>query len=200
MNFKDRLFTKIEIRGDDECWPYIGGTAVQRNTYGHINISRDLRVTAPRAVLMVMLGRELRPGMHVIHLCHRKPCCNPRHLMEGTPSQNAMTNPPEVRALGGAAGLGGKKNHGDKQRTAQFTSRMRECSTCGLKTNAGTMVRHQNATGHGGKEIKKVDGVRWTPERRAQHAAQEKKTCECGMSTYKGQMTRHLKATGHKLV
>jgi hypothetical protein len=51
---------------------------------------------------------------------------------------------------GGAANNGVKKSkqHGEKQRIAQFTLRMRECE-CGLKTNAGTIARHQNASGHG---------------------------------------------------
>lgn len=148
-DYMKRLFAKIEMRGDDECWPYIGGSAVEKNKYGQINISPKCRVTAPRAVLMLILGRVLAPGMNVCHTCHWKPCCNPRHLVEGTTKQNHHMNPTNWAQVGGLANAGVKKRpeHGQKQRIAQFTSRMRHC-VCGLSTNAGSMARHLPKAGH----------------------------------------------------
>lgn len=45
----------------------------------------------------------------------------------------------------------GKKKHskfGDLQRVAQTTLRQRVCYTCGMISNAGSLTRHANATGH----------------------------------------------------
>lgn len=155
-DFSDKLRAAIEIRGDDECWPFIGITgkssAIEKNRYGMISLGKkydSFQVTAPRAALMMILGRDLRPGLVVIHLCHWKPCCNPRHLKEGTESENYWSNPPELlERLWAVDKTAPKKaGTGEKQRSAQFTSRMRHCE-CGYSVNAGTMAWHLRKTGH----------------------------------------------------
>lgn len=155
-DFADTLRKAIEIRGDDECWPFVGvtgrSTVQQHNRYGQINLGTKysgFRITAPRAMLMLVLGRVLRPAMVVCHLCHWKPCCNPHHLVEGTETFNASTTPLEVKQRGGLnnRGVPKKQGTGEKQRVAQLTSRMRHCE-CRYSVNAGTMAGHLKQTGH----------------------------------------------------
>lgn len=152
FGFETRLWRQIEVLSPEECWPPTNKAAVEKNKYAQFNLGKEhgfKRVTMPHAVLMVVLGRNLKPSLVTCHTCHHKWCNNPKHLIEGTNFQNAQMNPPEVRARGGLACRGVKKRpeHSTKQRIAQFTSRMRTCE-CGLQTNAGTMKRHQNASGH----------------------------------------------------
>lgn len=159
QDFADKLRTAIEMRGDDECWPFVGVTgkskAQERDQYGMITLGikyEGYQLTAARAMLILVLGRNLRPGMVVCHLCHWKPCCNPRHLKEGTESDNYQSNSDEIMARIDAGrrrnlGLAKKPGTGEKQRNAQLTSRMRHCE-CGYSVNAGTMAGHIKRTGH----------------------------------------------------
>lgn len=155
-DFADTLRKAIEIRADDECWPFVGvtgrSTVQQYDRYGQINLGKKyggFRITAPRAMLILILGRDLRSGMVVCHLCHWKPCCNPHHLVEGTEVFNASTTPIEVKQRGGFAnkGVPKKAGTGAKQRSAQLTLRMRHCE-CGYSVNASTMAGHLKRTGH----------------------------------------------------
>lgn len=139
----DRLWRQIERRSDDECWPF--RTAVERNTYGLFNLGAKYngrRVTVPRLILILKLGRPLRSKMYACHICDWPPCCNPAHLVEGTPRDNSLMRPIEKRRVVGAP-KGHKKRpeHGEKQRNAQYGLRWRVCS-CGFETNAGAMSWH----------------------------------------------------------
>lgn len=103
--------------------------------------------TAHRAAWIKTHGPLTRTQL-VCHHCDNRECINMLHLFIGTHKDNGNDCVSKGR-WGGAAPKGHKKRegHGDKQRVAQFTSRMRECE-CGMKTNAGSMAKHINASGH----------------------------------------------------
>lgn len=67
--------------GPDACHLWTG--PVNRDGYG---TSRGYLVS--RVVLELHLGRPLLPGMCALHTCDNEPCCNVRHLYEGTHQQN----------------------------------------------------------------------------------------------------------------
>lgn len=138
-----RLWRLIDINEDDKCWPF--RSAMTRNTYGYFNLGTKFgrrRISAARLVLTLKLNRPMKDKMHVCHTCDWPPCCNPAHLIEGTPHDNRMMVPDELRRkVGLPKGHKKPQGHGDKQRSAQYISRMRTCS-CGHKTNAGAMSWH----------------------------------------------------------
>jgi len=140
---EERLWSKVDVRGPDECWPW--RLAVRTETYGQLRMpvgwGSPRVITGPKLALMLKLNRELKPGHVVCHTCDWPPCCNPAHLIEGTQSDNMKMRTPEKAGAGGRAHRGRPKNHGEKQRIAQFTLRMRACS-CGMRTNAGSMAHH----------------------------------------------------------
>lgn len=84
----DRLWEKVRILSENECWLYLGGT--NKNGYGQIGGGRRSkeRGYVHKLVLEQKLGRPLRPGLEACHTCHVRACCNPNHLYEGTHSQN----------------------------------------------------------------------------------------------------------------
>jgi hypothetical protein len=73
----DKLVAFVDMRGDDECWPWLGYKA---HGYGVLGPGR-------RYVHRLIYEREHGPiprGMLVIHKLAGRPCCNPRHLVLAT--------------------------------------------------------------------------------------------------------------------
>lgn len=81
----ERFWSKVDIRGDNECWPWLAGR--DQNDYGEFWCHGRLH-KANRIALMLKLCRELLPGMMALHTCDNPICCNPAHLYEGTRLDN----------------------------------------------------------------------------------------------------------------
>jgi hypothetical protein len=73
----DKLVALVDVRGDDECWPWLGHKANGYGFFGH----------GSRYVHRRIYEREHGPipkGMLVVHKLDGRPCCNPRHLVLAT--------------------------------------------------------------------------------------------------------------------
>lgn len=80
-----RFWEKVDIRGDDECWPWLGvlrGTG--KMAYG---VFHGPERVASRAAWTFTWG-AIDAGMGVLHRCDNPPCCNPNHLFLGTQADN----------------------------------------------------------------------------------------------------------------
>jgi hypothetical protein len=80
-----RFWSKVDIRGPDECWPWLG----RRKEWGYGMFTIHGRnTTAHRVAWWMHTG--VWPGekkvRHVV--CDNPPCCNPAHLAEGTDADN----------------------------------------------------------------------------------------------------------------
>lgn len=84
-----RYWEKVDVRGGDECWPWIG--CKSKKGYGLFSVSRNGRDTnhnAHRIGLAIKTGR-LPDDAHALHTCIGHPWCqNPKHLYAGTNLQN----------------------------------------------------------------------------------------------------------------
>lgn len=83
-----RLWSRIDKRGPDECWPWRGSVI---NGYGVMSIGlkgsgKTLNLLAHRVTKTLQLCRAITPVLR--HSCHNPPCCNPAHLLEGTHADN----------------------------------------------------------------------------------------------------------------
>lgn len=86
----DRFWAKVDVRGPDECWPWLG---VITRGYGQVTFNGHSR-RAHRVAYELLTGSP--PGPVMDHLCHsaavrdggcdggegclHRRCCNPAHL------------------------------------------------------------------------------------------------------------------------
>jgi hypothetical protein len=80
----DRLWEKIEVGPDWECWPRSG--AHNSKGYGHLDV-QGITLDAHRLVWEYTYG-PIPDGLRVLHHCDNPPCCNPEHLFLGTDLDN----------------------------------------------------------------------------------------------------------------
>ena len=84
---EQRYWAKVDKRGPDECWPWIGAVTRWRGAF----IYNGRFETAHRVAVMID-GREIPPGMVVDHICKMGLCVNPAHLRVVTQRVNSLEN------------------------------------------------------------------------------------------------------------
>lgn len=82
----EKFWARVDKRGPDECWPWIGGHD-NGDGYGRAYDGKRTR-QAHDIAWELSTGKKLRRGRLVRHTCDNPPCCNPRHLLEGTHRDN----------------------------------------------------------------------------------------------------------------
>lgn len=82
--FEERLWAKIDKRGDDECWPW--RASLSTTGYGQIKNGSKI-VRAHNAVCRLAHGEPMG-DQHALHSCDNKLCCNPKHLSWGDRYRN----------------------------------------------------------------------------------------------------------------
>lgn len=78
QDYINRFWTKVEIKGRGECWPYKKAPSCH---YGRFWNGKE-EIVAHRFALSIHLCRNLKPypEERAIHHCHNPACCNPNHL------------------------------------------------------------------------------------------------------------------------
>lgn len=79
-----RFWAKVEKRGPDECWPWIGRK--DKSGYGRFD-RKGPNVYAHRIAYRLTYG-PVPDGMDVLHTCDHRDCCNPLHYFLGTHQDN----------------------------------------------------------------------------------------------------------------
>lgn len=83
-----RLWRKIDIKGIDDCWEWLGAISPATG-YGHIGVGRRGEgVTTVHAAVYEDVYGEIMNGMVICHYCNNPKCANPKHLYEGTYGDN----------------------------------------------------------------------------------------------------------------
>ena len=116
---KDRFWAKVDVRGADECWPWVGASLRDRygnKTYGVLGISQ-VNIHANRLSYYIKYGIDLGDLM-CLHTCHFQLCVNPSHLEPGTHDDNMRQMKESGRAASGERS--GSRKHPEKHRKGKF--------------------------------------------------------------------------------
>lgn len=79
-----RFWSKVEIKGINDCWLWTGA----KHNRGYGTITRGGKNIRAHRYAFVELVGEITEGLNVLHKCDNPPCCNPFHLELGDQSKN----------------------------------------------------------------------------------------------------------------
>jgi len=90
----DSFWARVDIRGLNECWPWLGA----QNNSGYGTASWHGTVYVSHRIAAWILGFVEQPEApadrlgsgFILHSCDNPPCCNPTHWEIGTYTQNQL--------------------------------------------------------------------------------------------------------------
>ncbi len=121
-----RFWTKVDKRGEDECWEW--GGRKNNKGYGVMTIGRE-SAYAHRLSYTLIIG-SVPNGLFILHSCDNPLCVNTSHLRIGTQKDNMMD-----RSLRGRANMSRGDDHytrknpekapsGERNGNAKLTARI----------------------------------------------------------------------------
>jgi hypothetical protein len=121
-----RFWEKVDIGGDEDCWPFTGARTPEG--YGKFRVGKYMP-NASRVAYVVTNGDI--GELIVCHKCDNPPCCNPKHLFAGTHKDNQRDKWRKGRAapLGGAVVFG--EDVGNSKLTRQAVEEIRRLYAAG---------------------------------------------------------------------
>lgn len=150
-----RFWSKVDRRGPDECWEWLGSRS---RGYGYYQFGGRSR-GAHRLSYTEVVG-EIPPGLHIDHLCRNPPCVNPAHLEPVTPAENVRRGRAGHHPIcqeklilwrleqkrRSAARTHCRKGHELTPDNVTMSSGLRYCLTCRREYLRSTGWKHQRAS------------------------------------------------------
>lgn len=83
---RNRFWSSVEIRSENECWNWVGG--INSKGYGRFHCSR--KSFGAHRIAYALGVDDIPSGLNVCHECDNPICCNPSHLWLGTNKENVL--------------------------------------------------------------------------------------------------------------
>jgi hypothetical protein len=88
--FAERFWARVDRRGPDECWPWLGN--VNRQGYGTVHtgsrVDGNVKTKQAHRVAYELTNGPIPEGLEPDHLCRNRACQNPAHLEAVTHREN----------------------------------------------------------------------------------------------------------------
>jgi len=131
-NTPEILWGKVDKRGEDECWPWLGGV---NDEYGRVRINGKkyyahrviFNLTYPNVIELKAPKIDRDTTGFLLHKCDNPICCNPNHLMVGSQLDNIRDRDSKNRH----ADFSGEKNPRSKFSLEQVNE-LRELRKTGM--------------------------------------------------------------------
>jgi hypothetical protein len=128
----DRFRAKVDQRGPDECWPWLGLRVTARGQLTYGTIFGGGRHHWTNRLAWELANGPIPEGLLVLHHCDNRPCCNPAHLFLGTHTDNARDMVAKGRGVNPRPFPNGEANPNARLTAAQV-ARIRELAASGLR-------------------------------------------------------------------
>lgn len=124
-----RFWSKVDVRADNECWPWTAGVAATGG-YGRFKIPGTRQDARANRIAWELFNNEPLGKRFACHLCDNPICCNPYHIYAGNVASNS--HEAAERGLYRPAPQKGSENHNAKlsdQDVAQIRCRIESGET-----------------------------------------------------------------------
>jgi hypothetical protein len=126
-----RLWQKVNVRGEGDCWPWLG--ASNRSGRGQLMAADGRKRSVPQLIWEDVNEQSFPEGKEACHTCDNPPCCNPKHIWTGTRTENIIDSVSKGRwdSRGRAHKTHCKHNHEYTAENTHITPQgHRHCRVC----------------------------------------------------------------------
>lgn len=109
---EQRFWSKVNIRGEDDCWTWEAALRNKKEGYGAFWLD-GRHQPSNRVAYELSSGKKVDRGMHICHKCDNPRCCNPKHLFLGTSQENNADKVHKRRHIFGSLAFAAKLTASD---------------------------------------------------------------------------------------